>query len=128
MSHTSHSHQLADGLSLLCSFTRSCIPSSCSYGWSINVLATFYNSTCLVIFVLIWKGTKGQSIITCPSSSQNAQTFKSNLTTFESMYSWSCGLIVYVIWSSSGFPWCGYDYGTSSNTFTCAFAYLDDCR
>jgi len=50
------------------------IHGSCSYGWSNNALATFCKSTCLTIFYLMWKGTKGQSIITCPSSSQNAQT------------------------------------------------------
>jgi len=45
------------------------IPNSCSCGWSINALATFCNSTCLAILILIWKGTKGQSMITCLSSS-----------------------------------------------------------
>ncbi len=40
------------------------IPNSYSYGWSINVLAKFYNSTCLTIPTLMWKGTKGQSMIT----------------------------------------------------------------
>ncbi len=34
------------------------ISSSCSYDWSINALATFCNSTCLAIFVWMWKGTK----------------------------------------------------------------------
>jgi hypothetical protein len=43
--------------------------SYCSYDWSINVLATFCNSTCLTILVLMWKGTKGQSMTACPSSS-----------------------------------------------------------
>jgi hypothetical protein len=31
-------------------------------------------------------------------------------------------------WSNSGFHWCEYDYGTSSNTFTCAYAYSYDYR
>jgi hypothetical protein len=35
------------------------IPNSYSYGWSIHVPATFCNSTCLVIPILMWKGTKG---------------------------------------------------------------------
>ncbi len=39
------------------------------YGWSINAPTTFCNSTCLAIHVLMWKGTKGQSMITCPFSS-----------------------------------------------------------
>ncbi len=52
------------------------IPYSCSYGWSITAPATFYNSTCLTMLVLMWKGMKRQSMITCPSSSQNAQTLK----------------------------------------------------
>ncbi len=47
------------------------IPGSWSCDWSINAPTTFYNSTCLAIHVLMWKGTKGQSIIACPSS-QNA--------------------------------------------------------
>jgi hypothetical protein len=34
------------------------IPGTCFCGWSINVFATFYNSTCLAIFVLMWKCTK----------------------------------------------------------------------
>jgi hypothetical protein len=42
---------------------------SCSYGWNINVLTTFCNSTCLAIFALMWKGTKRQFMIACPSSS-----------------------------------------------------------
>ncbi len=57
------------------------------YGWSIIAPTTFYNSTCLIILTLIWKGTKGQSMITCLSSSRNAQTFESNMIIFESTYS-----------------------------------------
>jgi hypothetical protein len=79
------------------------IPGSYSCGWSINALATFYSSTCLAIHVLMWKSTKGQSIITCPSSSHNAQTLKNNLTTFESTYSWSCVLVMYHDCSTSRF-------------------------
>jgi len=40
--------------------------------WSINALATFCNSTFLAILTLMWKGIKRQSMIVCPSSSQNA--------------------------------------------------------
>ncbi len=85
---------------------------------------TFYNSTCQTIFTLMWEGTKGQSMITCPS--QNAQTLESNLIISESTYSWSRVSIMYLVWSNYGFPWCKYDCGTSSNTFTCAFAYSND--
>jgi hypothetical protein len=70
---------------------------SCSCGWYINFHATFCNSTCLAIHDLMWKGTKGQSMIACPSFSQNAQTFESNLTISESTYSWSCVSIVYFV-------------------------------
>jgi hypothetical protein len=52
------------------------IPTSYACDWSINALASFCNSTCLVIHVLMWKGTKGQSMIECPSSSQNADSWK----------------------------------------------------
>ncbi len=48
------------------------IHGSYSCDWSINVPATFSNSTCLAILILMCKGTKGQSMIACPSSSQNA--------------------------------------------------------
>jgi hypothetical protein len=41
------------------------IHSFCSYGWSINAPTTFCNSRCLAIPTLMWKGTKGKSIITC---------------------------------------------------------------
>jgi hypothetical protein len=37
----------------------------CFYNWSINVFATFYNSACLAMFALVWKGTKGQSMMEC---------------------------------------------------------------
>jgi hypothetical protein len=40
-------------------FWTTTIPNSFSCDWSINVIATFYNSTCLTILVLMWKGTKG---------------------------------------------------------------------
>ncbi len=100
----------------------------CSCDWSINAPTTFYNSTCLAIFALIWKGTKGQSMIACLYSSQNAHTLESNLATSKSIDSWSLVSIWYLVWSNSGFPWCEYDCGTSSNTFTCAFTYLDDFR
>ncbi len=43
---------------LLNIFWTTWIPYSCSCGWSINVPTTFCNSTCLVIFALMWKGTK----------------------------------------------------------------------
>ncbi len=43
-----------------------------SYDWFTNVLVTFCNSTCLAIPILMWKGIKGQSMIMCPSYSQNA--------------------------------------------------------
>jgi hypothetical protein len=99
-----------------------------SYGWSINAPTTFYNSTCLVIPILMWKDIKGQSMIICLSSSQNAKTLESNLTTIKSTYSWSYFLAMYFVWSNFRFPWCEYGCGTSSNTFTCAFAYSDDCR
>jgi hypothetical protein len=32
---------------------------------------------------------------------------------------------VYLVSSNFGFPWCKYDYGISSNTFTCASPYLN---
>jgi hypothetical protein len=57
-------------------FRTTWISSSYSYEWSINVLATFYNSTCLAVLVLMWKSTKGQSIIACPFSSHNANSWK----------------------------------------------------
>ncbi len=38
------------------------------------------------------KGTKGQSMIACPFSSHNAQTFESNLIISKSIDSWSCVL------------------------------------
>jgi hypothetical protein len=98
----------------------------CYYGWSINVHATLCNSTSLVIFVLMWKGTEGQSVIACPSSSQNAQTLESNLIISESTYSWCHVLTMYLVWSNFGFPWCEHDYNTSSNAFTCASTYSND--
>ncbi len=49
---------------LLNQFWTTWILDSCSCGWSINVLTTFCNSTCLAIVFLMWKGTKGQSMIT----------------------------------------------------------------
>ncbi len=104
------------------------ILSSCSYGWSINALATFCNSTCLTILALMWKGIRWQSMIACLSSSHNAQIVENNLATFKSTYSWSLVSIIYLVWSNFRFCWCEYDYGTSSNTFTCAFAYLNDYR
>ncbi len=61
---------------------------SYSCGWYSNVLATFCNSTCSTIHVLMWKGTKGQSMIACPFS-HNAQTLESSITISESTYSWS---------------------------------------
>jgi hypothetical protein len=67
-------------------------------------------------------------MITCLSSSHNAQIVENNLTISESIDSWSHVLTIYLVWSNSRFPWCEYDYGTSSNTFTCAFAYSNDCR
>ncbi len=73
----------------------------------------------------MWKGTKGQSMIACLSS-QNAQTLESNLTTSESIDSWSYDLVMNLVWSNSTLPWCEYDCGISSNTFTCASAYSDD--
>ncbi len=36
-------------------FLTTWIPDSCSYSWSTNALATFCNSTCLVIHALMWK-------------------------------------------------------------------------
>jgi hypothetical protein len=99
------------------------IPNSCFYGWSINVLATFYDSTCLTIPILIWKGIKGQSMITCPSSSQNAQTFESNMIISKSTYSWSRVSVVYFVWSNFQFLWCEYDCDISSNAFTYASTY-----
>jgi len=74
---------------------------SYSCGWSIIVLATFCNSTCLTILVLMWKGTK--MTITCHFPSQNAQTFESNLTIFESTYSWSRVSAMYLVWSNFRF-------------------------
>ncbi len=71
------------------------------------------------------KGTKGQSMIACPSSSQKAHTLEINLITFESTNSWTPVSVVYLVSSNFGFPWCKYDYGISSNTFTCASPYLN---
>ncbi len=99
------------------------IPSPCSYGWSTNVVATFCSSTCLTMLALMWKGTKRQSMIKCIFFSKNAQTLKSNLVVSKFIYSWSLILFVHLVWSNSGFIWCEYDCGTSSNTFTCGFAY-----
>ncbi len=109
-------------------FWTTWILGSYSCGWSINAPATFCNSTCLAICVLMWKSTKGQSIIACPSSSQITQTFESNLTTSESTYSWSCVSTMYIVCCNYRFPWCKYDCGTSSNAFTYAFAYWYDRR
>jgi len=100
---------------------------SYSYGWSINAFTTFCSSTCLAMPTLMWKGTKGQSMTTCPSS-QNAHTLKSNLVISESTYSWSLVSTMYFIWSNSRFFWCEYDYGTSSNTFNYASAYSNGFR
>jgi len=55
-------------------------------------------------------------------------TIGSNMTISKSTNSWFHVLAVYLVWSNFRFPWCEYDYGTSSNTFTCAFAYSDDHR
>ncbi len=52
------------------------IPSSYSYDWSINASTTFCNSACLTMLALMWKGIKGQSMIGCPSFSQNAHLLK----------------------------------------------------
>jgi hypothetical protein len=62
-------------------------------------------------------------MIACPSSSQNAQTFKSNLIISKSTNSWSHVSTMYFVWSNFGFPWCEYDYGTSPNAFTYASTY-----
>ncbi len=70
------------------------IPSFWFCDRSINGHATFCNSTCLAIPVMMWKGTKRQSIVACLSSSQNAQPFESNPVTSESTYSWSYVLVV----------------------------------
>jgi hypothetical protein len=102
------------------------IHGSLSCGWSINALTTFYNSTCLTILALMWKGTKDQSMIACLSTSQNAQTLESNMTISKSTNSWPRVLVMYLVWSNFGFSWCECDCGTSSNTFTYAFAYLDN--
>ncbi len=67
------------------------IPSSYSCGWSINALATFYNSTCLAIPTLMWKGTKGQSMIACPSiieNSHNNMNIKFIVEVYASLYYW----------------------------------------
>ncbi len=68
-------------------FIRYC---SYIYGSSIDLFAKFCNSTCLVMFVLIWKGTKRQSIIAQKnlSSSQKTQMLENNLTIFGYIDSW----------------------------------------
>ncbi len=95
-------------------------------GWSINVLGTFCNSICLVILILMWKGTKGQSMIAYLFSSHNAQTLESNLIISESTYSWFHFSVVYLVWSNYRFPWCDYDCGISSNAFIYTFTYSND--
>jgi hypothetical protein len=80
---------------LLNLFWTTWILDSCSCGWSINILATFYNSTCLTMSALMWEGTKGKSMIACPSL-QNAQTFENNLIISKSTYSWSGVSIMYL--------------------------------
>jgi hypothetical protein len=104
------------------------IPSSCSCDWSINVIATFYNYTCLTMPIMMWKGIKRQSMNACPFFSRNAQTLESIMATSKSTESWSLVSIVYLVWSNFGFFWCEYDYGTSSNTFIYAPTYLDGFR
>jgi hypothetical protein len=75
---------------------------------------------------LMWKGTKGQSMIACPSFSLNAQTFKNNLIISKSTNSWSRVLIVCLVWSNSRFFSCENDYRTSSNAFTYASTNSND--
>jgi len=95
---------------------------SCSCDWSINAPATFYNSTCLVIHASLWKGTKGQSMIACPSSSQNTYIFENNMNTSKSTYSWSHVWVVYLVWLSFKFPWCERVCDILPNTFAYASA------